>query len=69
MNLLLRDLSFLSVQLDILMQSQTDKIQQYLQAVMKLASEKQISPIVDCIYELKDTELAFRFLMSGQHKG
>ena len=69
MNLLLRDLSFLSVQIDILMQSQTDKIQQYLQAVGQLASEKHISPIVDRVYQLNDTELAFRFLMSGQHKG
>jgi NADPH:quinone reductase-like Zn-dependent oxidoreductase/short-subunit dehydrogenase/acyl carrier protein len=69
MNLLLRDLSFLSVQIDILMQSQTDKIQQYIQAVSQLASAKHISPIVDSVYELKDTELAFRFLMSGQHKG
>jgi NAD(P)-dependent dehydrogenase (short-subunit alcohol dehydrogenase family)/acyl carrier protein len=69
MNLLLRDLSFLSVQLDILMQSQTETIQQYLQAVTQLASEKHISPIVDSVYQLKDTEVAFRFLMSGQHKG
>lgn len=69
MNLLLRDLSFLSVQLDILMLSQTNKIQQYLQAVMQLAENKNISPIIDSIYDLKDTELAFRFLMSGQHKG
>ncbi|CAF1382844.1 unnamed protein product [Didymodactylos carnosus] len=69
MNLLLRDLSFLSVQIDILMRSETDKIQQYLQAVNQLASEKHISPIVDRVYELNDTEPAFRFLMSGQHKG
>jgi NADPH:quinone reductase-like Zn-dependent oxidoreductase/short-subunit dehydrogenase/acyl carrier protein len=69
MNLLLRDLSFLSVQIDILMQNQTDKIQEYLQSVRELASEKHISPIVDSVYQLKDTELAFRFLMSGQHKG
>ncbi|CAF0807397.1 unnamed protein product [Adineta steineri] len=69
MNLLLKDLSFLSVQLDILMQSQTKKIQEYLQSIEKLASNKAISPIVDRIYQLNDTELAFRFLMSGQHKG
>jgi short-subunit dehydrogenase/acyl carrier protein len=69
MNLFLRHLSFFSVQIDILMQSQTDQIQQYLEAVRQLASEKHISPIVDSIYQLKDTELAFRFLMSGQHKG
>ncbi|UJR29474.1 hypothetical protein I4U23_010686 [Adineta vaga] len=69
MNIFLRNLSFLSVQLDILMHSQTDKIQQYLQAVQQLAFDKHITPIIDSIYELKDTELAFRFLMSGQHKG
>lgn len=69
MNLLLRDLSFLSVQIDILMQSQTERIQQYLHAVRDLAAAKHIVPIVDRIYELEDTELAFRFLMSGQHKG
>jgi phthiocerol/phenolphthiocerol synthesis type-I polyketide synthase C len=69
MNLLLRDLSLLSVQVDILMQSQTDRIQQYLQAVSQFASDEHISPIVDTVYDLNDTELAFRFLMSGQHKG
>ena len=69
MNLLLRDLSFLSVQVDILMQSQTEKIQEYLQAVGRFASDKHISPIVDRVYESKDAEVAFRFLMSGHHKG
>ncbi|CAF1401007.1 unnamed protein product, partial [Adineta steineri] len=53
MNLLLKCLSFLSVQLDISMQT----------------SSKAISRIVDRIYQLNDTELAFRFLMSDQHKG
>ena len=69
MNLLLRDISFLSVQIDILMQHQTDRIQDYLHAVSHLAYEQHISPLVDRVYDLKDTEMAFRYLMSGQHKG
>jgi acyl transferase domain-containing protein/NADPH:quinone reductase-like Zn-dependent oxidoreductase/NAD(P)-dependent dehydrogenase (short-subunit alcohol dehydrogenase family)/SAM-dependent methyltransferase/acyl carrier protein len=67
----LKDLSFFSVQLDILMDDTrgTRFVRRCLEDVAKLAESKSISPIVDKVFGARDIEQAFRYLMSGKHLG
>ena len=69
MGALLKDISFLSTQLDILMSTNSARVSRFMQAISDLAEKKQISPIVDKVYPAKDIEPAFRYLMTGQHMG
>ena len=69
MSLLLRDISFLSVQLDVLMAASTRALQRQLTAVSRMAEESRIRPIVDRVFPCGEVEAAFRYLMAGQHLG
>jgi NADPH:quinone reductase-like Zn-dependent oxidoreductase/SAM-dependent methyltransferase/acyl carrier protein len=69
MGLLLNDVSLFSVQLDVMMQSNPDRMGRYLQAVAQLAQAKAIRPIVDKVFAAQRAEEAFRYIMAGQHKG
>ena len=66
---LLKDISFLSTQLDILMASNSTKVSRFMTAIAELADRRQITPIVDKVYPARDIEPAFRYLMAGQHMG
>lgn len=67
----LKDLSFHSVQLDVLMGDTrgTQFIRKCLESIAELAEKNSISPIVDKIYAAKDIEQAFRYLASGEQLG
>ena len=69
MGALLKDISFLSTQLDILMSTSSARVSRFMQAISELAERRQISPIVDKVYPAKEIEPAFRYLMTGQHMG
>ena len=69
MHALLNDISFLSVQLDVLMTSNTGRLHTYLQAVSRLAEDGTLQPLVDKVYGCAEVEAAFRYLMAGQHMG
>ena len=69
MKALLNDISFLSVQLDVLMTSNTARLQSYLQAVSRMADDGTLQPLVDKVYGCAEVEAAFRYLMAGQHMG
>jgi NAD(P)-dependent dehydrogenase (short-subunit alcohol dehydrogenase family) len=69
MGLFLRDTSFHSVQLDIVMDEYPQLMRRYLAEIAALAEQKAIQPIVDKIFPAKDIEGAFRYIMSGKHKG
>ena len=69
MGVFLKDISFLSTQLDILMTGNSARVSKYLTAIAELAQIKAISPLVDKVYSAKDIEPAFRYLMAGQHMG
>jgi len=57
----LQDLSFLSVQLDIVMDKNPRAMKTYLSAVAQLAQDKAIGPIVDRVFAANDVEQAFRY--------
>ena len=69
MHALLNDISFLSVQLDVLMTSNTSRLHTYMQAVSRMANEGTLQPLVDQVYGCAEVEAAFRYLMAGQHMG
>ena len=69
MHALLNDISFLSVQLDVLMSSNTGRLQTYLQAVSRMAHDGTLQPLVDRVFGCAEVEAAFRYLMAGQHMG
>ena len=69
MRALLRDVSFLSVQLDVLMDADTRALQRLLGRVSELACEGRITPLVDRVFGCREVEAAFRYLMAGQHMG
>ena len=69
MRLLLRDVSFLSVQLDVLMAGSTAALRRSLRAVAAMAEERRIGPLVDRVFGCGEVEAAFRYLMAGQHMG
>ena len=69
MGALLKDISFLSTQLDILMSTNSARVSRFMDAIAQLAEQRQISPIVDKTYPARDIEPAFRYLMTGQHMG
>jgi fatty acid synthase len=67
----LQYLSYHSVQLDVLMDDPrgTAFVRRCLEDVARLGSTKVITPIVDRVFAARDIEQAFRYLMSGKHKG
>jgi acyl transferase domain-containing protein/NADPH:quinone reductase-like Zn-dependent oxidoreductase/SAM-dependent methyltransferase/NAD(P)-dependent dehydrogenase (short-subunit alcohol dehydrogenase family)/acyl carrier protein len=67
----LQDLSFHSVQLDVLMDDSRGMafVRRCFEEVARLAADRAIVPIVDQIFAANDIEHAFRYLMSGKHKG
>ena len=69
MGALLKDISFLSTQLDILMSTNSTRVSKFMDAIAALAEQRQISPIVDKTYPAREIEPAFRYLMTGQHMG
>jgi len=69
MGALLKDISFLSTHLDIVMGANSSRVSKWMNAISELASTKQITPIVDKVYSARDIEPAFRYLMTGQHMG
>jgi NADPH:quinone reductase-like Zn-dependent oxidoreductase/acyl carrier protein len=69
MGVFLRDTSLHSVQLDIVMDEYPQLMRRYLGEIASLAEQKAIQPIVDKVFPAKDIEGAFRFIMSGKHKG
>ena len=69
MRLLLKDISFLSVQLDVVMASNSAAIHRQLTAVADMARAGRITPLVDRVFGCREVEAAFRYLMAGQHMG
>jgi len=69
MGALLKDISFLSTHLDIVMGANSSRVSKWMNAISELATNKQITPIVDKVYSATDIEPAFRYLMTGQHMG
>ena len=59
MHALLNDISFLSVQLDVLMTSNTSRLQTYLQTVSRMADDGTLQPLVDRVYGCNEVEAAF----------
>lgn len=70
MNLLLRDISFHSVQVDILLDKHASRVQHYLQCVNELLNAGKIAPIhTDSVFDVNGVENAFRHMMKGLHMG